>query len=401
MAVVAILGALDTKGTEIHFLKEQVEGHGHSTLVIDLGILNPPAFTPDVPRHQVAAAAGQSIDALISAGDRGTAVSAMAAGIERIVPELFAAGRLQGVLGIGGSAGTAMATAAMRALPLGVPKVMISTVAGGNVSPFVGVKDVVMFPSIVDISGLNRISRTVLAQAAAAVCGMIEVEVSKGQDRPVVAATMFGNTTPCVELARAEIEKAGYEVLVFHATGTGGLTLESLIDAGFVAGVLDVTTTEWADELVGGVMSAGPRRLEAAARTATPAVVAPGCLDMVNFWAPDTVPEKFQRRVLYHHNPNVTLMRTTPEECAKLGGILAEKLNASKGPAAVYLPLGGVSALSAPGKPFHCPAADEALFSAIKNNLHPRIPVHEIDANINDAEFAEAITRGLLEMLAP
>ena len=400
MATVAIIGALDTKGAEFAFLKEEVERRGHRTLVIDAGVLGPPHFAPEVAREEVARAAGADLSQLAAAGDRGRAVTAMARGVEALALRLYREGRFGAVLGMGGSAGTAVATSAMRALPLGVPKVMVSTLAGGDVSAFVGASDIVMIPAIVDVAGLNRISRRVLAAAAGAVCGMLEARVDSSAGRPVVAASMFGNTTPCVERARAFFEAAGYEVLVFHATGTGGRTMEGLIEAGEIAGVFDVTTTEWADQLVGGVLAAGPRRLEAAALTGTPAVVAPGCLDMVNFWAPETVPERFAGRRFYPHNPNVTLMRTTPEENAELGRILAEKLNLSRGPIAVYLPLGGVSALSAPGGAFHWPEADRALFEAIKRALRADIALCEVDCNINDPEFAEAAARGLLDMLA-
>ena len=399
MATIAIVGALDTKGLEIQFLKEQIEKRGHQTLVVDLGILKDPPFEPDVSREQVAQSMGQNLKELAAAGDRGRAVEVMARGAAKIAQRLHANRGFDALIGMGGSAGTAMATAAMRALPLGIPKVMISTVASGDVKAFVGIKDVVMVPAIVDISGLNRISRQVIVQAAGAVCGMVETKIEKHQDKPLIAASMFGNTTDCVEAARAQLEEAGYEVLVFHATGTGGQTMESLVEAKYIQGVLDVTTTEWADEVVGGVLSAGPSRLEAAARTGTPAVVAPGCLDMVNFWAPDTIPEKFARRRFYPHNPNVTLMRTTPGENTEIGRVFAEKLNLSEGPVAVYLPLRGISVISAPGCPFHWPEADDALFSAIKSNLRPDIAVYEMNANINDPAFAKAMTEGLLKML--
>jgi len=399
MRTVGILGTLDTKGVEVAFLKERIHAHGCGALVVDLGVLGRPAIEPDITRQAVAQKAGEDIAVLARSGDRGRAVSVMTRGVEKIIPELYAQGRLQGLIGIGGSAGTTMGTAAMRALPLGVPKVMVSTVAGGDVRAFVGPKDIAMIPSIVDISGLNRISRQVIAQAAAAVSAMVQVDVPKGEDKPLIVASMFGNTTQCVEAARAALESAGFEVLVFHATGTGGRTMESLIEAGYITGVLDVTTTELADELAGGVMSAGHRRLEAAARAGVPAVVAPGCLDMVNFWEPHSVPEKYADRLFYRHNPNVTLMRTTPEENRELGRRLAEKLNASKGPVAVYLPLRGVSVISAPGQPFHHPEADHALFQAIRENLRPEIPLYELDLNINDPAFAEAVAKELLQLL--
>jgi uncharacterized protein (UPF0261 family) len=396
---IALLGALDTKGAEFEFLKREIEQRGHRTLVIDAGVLAPPPFSPDVSREDLARAAGAEISSLIEARDRGAAVATMGRGAEAVVSRLYSEGRCDAIIGMGGSAGTAIGTQAMRALPLGVPKVMVSTLAGGDVTGFVGVKDIVMIPTVVDISGLNRISRRVLAQAAGAICGMAESRIPTSAEKALVSATMFGNTTDCVERARARLEQAGYEVLVFHATGTGGRTMESLVEAGDIAGVLDVTTTEWADELIGGVLAAGASRLEAAARSGTPAVIAPGCLDMVNFWAPETVPQKFAGRRFYPHNPNVTLMRTTPEENAELGRLLSGKLNISQGPVAVYLPLRGISMISAPGGPFYWPEADAALFDALRRNLRPDIPVYEIDANINDPVFADTIAQGLIEML--
>lgn len=399
MSTIAVLGTLDTKGVEIGFLAEQIRRCGCATLVVDLGVLGPPAFTPDIPRETVARAAGGDLRALASAGDRGQAVAAMALGIGEVIRDLHGQGRIQAVVGMGGSAGTTMATAAMRTLPLGVPKVMVSTVAGGDVSAFVGASDITMVPSVVDVSGLNRISRQVIARAASAVAAMVRTEVQESEDGPLVAASMFGNTTQCIDAARATLESAGIEVLVFHATGAGGRTMESLVAAGFITGILDVTTTELADELAGGVMSAGPDRLMAAARAGIPAVVAPGCLDMVNFWAPESIPGKYRDRRFYRHNPSVTLMRTTPAENRELGRRLAERVNASTGPAAVYLPTGGISAISAPGQPFHWPEADEALFHSIRSGLRSGIPVMEVDANINDPAFSDAVAGGLLQML--
>ena len=397
---VALLGALDTKGTEYAFVKRCIEARGHRTLLVDVGVLGPPAVEPDVSRREVAAAAGASIEELVQKRDRGQAVAAMARGATAIVPKLYAEGRFDAIMALGGGGGTSVACAAMRTLPLGVPKVMVSTVAGTDVSGYVGVKDIVMIPSIVDVAGVNRISREVFARAAGAVCGMIETEVPAGGDKPLVVASMFGNTTPCVEAAKAILEQAGYEVLVFHATGTGGRTMESLIEAGLIAGVLDVTTTEWADELVGGVFTAGPTRLEAAARHGVPAIVTPACLDMVNFWAPPTVPAKFAGRTFYQHNPNVTLMRTTPEENARLGQIIAEKLNLSRGPVTVLIPLGGVSMIDAPGGPFWWPEADRALTDALKAHLRPDIPVIEMDVNVNDAAFSQRCAQELLANMA-
>jgi uncharacterized protein (UPF0261 family) len=320
----------------------------------------------------------------------------MGSGIAVLLPRLFEEGRFDGVLALGGSGGSSIACAGMRALPYGVPKLMVSTVAGGDVSAYVGVKDVVMMPSIVDIAGLNRISREVLARAAGAVCGMVETQAPAGQKRPLVAASMFGNTTQAVQKAKSILEQAGYEVLVFHAVGTGGRTLEGLVEAGLVEGVLDITTTELADELLGGVMSAGPSRLEAAAKAGVPVVVAPGCLDMVNFHAPETVPDRFKDRTFYRHNPNVTLLRTNVEENRRLGTIVAEKLNRSTAPLTVLIPRKGFSVIGGPGGPFCQPEADLAFTASLRKALRHGIEVVELDCNINDAEFAERCARTLL-----
>jgi uncharacterized protein (UPF0261 family) len=257
-----------------------------------------------------------------------------------------------------------------------------------------------MIPSIVDVAGINRVSRGVFARAAGAICGMVETEAPRGEDRPLLVASMFGNTTPAVERAKAILERAGYEVLVFHATGTGGRAMESLVEAGLIAGVFDLTTTEWADELVGGVFSAGPTRLEAAARRGVPAIVVPGCLDMVNFAAPPTVPAQFKDRTFYPHGPNVTLMRTNVEENRRLGDLFADKLNASSGPVTVLLPLRGVSMIDAPGGAFWWPEADAAFRTALRARLRAEIPVIEMDCNINDAAFAERCAQCLLENLS-
>lgn len=404
MAHVALIAALDTKGTEAAFVARELERRGHQPLVIDVGVLGAPAMAAAVTRESVAAAGGAALGDLVAAADRGTAVARMAEGAAAIVGAWFAERRVDGVMGIGGGAGTSIATRAMRELPIGVPKLMVSTLAGGDVSGFVGQSDIVMVPSIVDISGLNRISREVFTKAAAMMAAMVDVErreaVPGAPGEPaLVAATMFGNTTQCVERARARLEAAGCEVLVFHATGSGGRTMEGLVRSGYVAGVFDITTTEWADQLVGGVMAAGDDRLEAAARAGVPAVVAPGCVDMVNFWAPETVPDRFSARRFYRHTPDVTLMRTTPEENARLGQILAGKLNMSTGPAAVFLPLRGVSVVSVEGGPFHWPEADAALFDAIRETLRAGIELHELDCAINDPVFAEAAATRLLEFL--
>ena len=397
MATIAVLGTMDTKGEEHAFVAAQIRQRGHQTLVIDTGTLEAPKLKPDVTREQVAAAAGFDLAALTARRDRGEAVKAMSLGAPLVLARLVQEKKIDGVISLGGGGGTAISTAAMRALPIGFPKLMVSTLASGNTTQYVGVKDVVMFPSIVDVAGLNRISREILTRAAGAICGMVEARPAPAEDKPVIVASQFGNTTDCVNHARKILEAAGYEVLVFHATGVGGRTMESLIESGLVAGVLDITTTEWADELVGGFLTAGPTRLEAAARLGIPAIVTPGCLDMVNFHGPESVPARFQGRNFYQHNPQVTLMRTAPEECAQLGRIIAEKLNASTGPVTVLLPRRAISVISAPGQKFHDPAADEALFSALKKNLRPGLEVIELDCQINDVVFAEACAMALLK----
>ncbi len=398
MATIAVLGTFDTKGDEHGYVADLIRRRGHQTLLIDVGTLDTPRLTPDIPRAEVAAAVGADLDGVVARRDRGEAVALMARGAPEVLLRLQREGRIDAVISLGGGGGTAICTAAMRALPLGFPKLMVSTLASGNTAPYVGVTDIVMMPSVVDVAGLNRISRRLLAQAAGAVCGMVEARVPDGAaDRPVIVASQFGNTTPCVTEARRLLEEAGNEVLVFAATGNGGRTMESIIGSGLVAGVLDVTTTEWADQLVGGVLAAGPTRCEAAARHGVPAILTPGCLDMVNFGEPASVPDRFRDRRFYHHNPQVTLMRTTPEECRELGRILAEKCNLSTAPVTVLLPLRGISVISAPGQPFHDPEADAALFRAWKAGLRPDIPVVEVDANINDPAFAAACVRALLD----
>jgi len=399
MPTIAVLGTLDTKGEEHGYVANLIRARGHHVLLIDVGTLGPPAIVPDIGRDAVAAAAQVDLADIVARRDRGEAVAAMARGAPVVLGRLQREQRIDAVISLGGGGGTAIGTAAMRALPVGFPKLMVSTLASGNIAPYVGVKDIVMMPSVVDVAGLNRLSRRLLAQAAGAICGMAEARVpDSATDKPVIVASQFGNTTACVSHARRLLEDAGYEVMVFAATGTGGRTMESLIEAGVAAGVLDITTTEWADEWVGGVLTAGPTRCEAAARNGVPAILAPGCLDMVNFGEPASVPEKFRGRRFYQHNAQVTLMRTDPAENAELGRILAEKCNLSTGPVSVLFPLKGISVISAPGQPFYWPEADAALFDAWKRHLRPGIPVREYDGNINDPAFAEMCVRELLTL---
>jgi len=403
---VAIIAALDTKAAEAQFVGEIVRHRGHRTLTIDVGVLADPSIQPDIPSDEVARAGGSDLATLRGGRAKAQAMAVMTEGAARIVARMFEALRFDGLIGMGGTAGTTIASSAARALPLGVPKLIVSTIASGDTRPFVGTKDITMMYSVVDIAGLNRISTKILANAACAIVGMVEGEapVLEGEakalaSRPVIAASMFGNTTPCVDRARAILDASGYEVLVFHATGTGGMTMESLIADGYVDGVLDVTTTEWADELCGGVFSAGPHRLEAAADAGVPQVVAPGCLDMVNFWRPDSVPAAYAQRKLFNWNPSVTLMRTNVEENARLGRVLAKKVIKSRGAVSVLLPLRGVSQLDSAGNVFWWPEADAALFDAIRRYMRPDVPIIDVDANINDPLFAERAAATLLSMI--
>ena len=397
---VVLVGTLDTKGDEYAYLRDRLHTHGVDTLLVDVGTVGAPRTEPDISRHEAGAAAGVDVDELIQANDRGRAVGAMAQAAAAIVRRLYDEGRCQGVLAAGGSGNTAIATHAMQALPVGVPKLMVSTVAAGDTRDYIGGSDVALMASVTDVAGINSISARILANAAAAMAGMVTAPaVELPGERPLIAATMFGVTTASVTAAREALEQRGYEVLVFHATGTGGTAMESLVDSGFMAGVLDITTTELADRLVGGVLAAGPDRLEVAGRRGIPQVVSLGALDMVNFGARDTVPPQFADRNLYVHNPSVTLMRTTPEETAELGRIIAGKLSSAEGPTALFIPLKGVSAIDVEGAPFHDADADRALFDALRENLGANVELIELDREINDPEFAHAMVDKLVEYL--
>ena len=401
MPTVVLLGTLDTKGKEYDFLRDRVREHGVEVVLVDAGIMGEPLATPDVTREEVAAAAGADVRALAAAGDRGAAVETMAEGAAAVVAGLHAEGRLDGILGLGGSGNSALVTHAMRALPVGVPKLMVSTVASGDTRPYVGAVDIAMMYSVVDIAGVNRISARIMTNAAGMIAGAVQSRVPDlGADRPLVGASMFGVTTPSVTTARERLEELGYEVLVFHATGTGGQSMEALARGGFLAGILDVTTTELADELVGGVLSAGPDRLEAAGALGLPQVVSLGALDMVNFGPKETVPERFAGRNLYVHNPTITLMRTTPEECLELGRQIGRKLSAATGPTALYVPLRGVSMIAVEGQVFYDPDADAALLEGLRETLGPAVEVHELELDVNDPAFATAMADRLHAMIS-
>jgi len=410
MAAVALVGTLDTKGQDYAFLAGRLRAAGAQVIVIDAGTGEPDGLAPDIDGEAVAAAAGTTRAELRAAADRGRAVTAMGRGAAAVVADLVARGRVGGVLAAGGSGGSSIAAQVMAGLPVGLPKLLVSTMASGDVSPYVGAKDVCIMYSVTDVAGINRISRLVLGNAAAAMAGMVAaqaVQAAQGVqsetdsgDRPLIAASMFGVTTPAVETARARLAELGYEVLVFHATGAGGRALEALAEARLLSGVLDLTTTELADDLVGGVLSAGPDRLTAAGAAGVPQVIAPGALDMVNFGPPATVPGRFSGRLFFEHNPTVTLMRTTREEMAELGARIGRKAAAATGPAEVFWPERGISALDADGQPFWDPAADAACLAALDRALTPAGRVlRRVDAHINDPRFATLMADRLHQMI--
>ena len=400
MKTIAIAGTFDTKGKEYLYVKELIESLGLSTWTIHTGVFES-TFEPDVSNEEVAQAVGWNINDIVSKKDRALATEVLSKGMEKLVPKLYEKGKFDVIISFGGSGGTSLVTPAMRALPIGVPKLMVSTVASGNTSQYVGKSDIVMMPSIVDVAGLNSISTKIFTNAVFAIVGMVKFENKKVLDKkPLVAATMFGVTTPCVTASKEYMEERGYEVWVFHATGVGGRTMESLIEGGFIEGVLDLTTTEWADEIIGGVLNAGPNRLEAAAKHNIPQVVSVGALDMCNFGPYDTVPEKFTGRNLYKHNPTVTLMRTTVEENELIGRKIAEKLNMSKGQTILMLPLKGVSGIDAKDQPFYGEEEDKKLFDTLKELTNKDVvTIQEMNCNINDIEFAQRAAQNLIDLM--
>ncbi len=402
MKTVAIAGTFDSKGKEFLYIKGLFEELGLNTFTIDTGIFEP-KFKPDVTNTEVAKAAGADIKELAQKKDRALATEIMSQAMEKLVPELYRQGKFDGIISIGGSGGTSLVSPAMRALPIGVPKLMLSTVASGNTEQYVGTSDLIMMPSVVDVSGLNSISMKIFKNAVFAMAGMLKfehIEVEKAENKPIIAATMFGVTTPAIDFAREYLESKGYEVLVFHATGSGGRSMESLIRDGFIKGVLDLTTTEWCDEIVGGVLAAGPNRLEAAGMMGIPQVVSVGALDMVNFGPFKTVPEQFKNRNLYKHNPTVTLMRTNVEENIKIGQKIVEKLNQAVGPTVMMIPLKGVSMIDAIDQPFYGKEEDEALFNELRLGLNKDVvELIELPNHINDQDFAETAAQKLLDLM--
>ncbi|MBN9110682.1 MAG: Tm-1-like ATP-binding domain-containing protein [Pseudonocardia sp.] len=393
MSLAYVVGTHDTKAAELSYVATLLRAAGVDVRTVDVSTSDSRTADVSVSAADVAAHHPDGAGAVFT-GDRGSAVGAMAVALQAF---LTSRGDVDGVLGLGGSGGTALITPAMRALPVGVPKVMVSTVASGDVAPYVGAADIAMVHSVTDVAGLNRISRQVLGNAAHMLAGALAHDVPAAADRPAVGIMMFGVTTPCVSLL---LERIGDDVdpLVFHATGTGGRAMEKLVDDGLIGAILDVTTTEIADLLVGGVMAAGDDRLDAIARTGVPYVGSCGALDMVNFGAPDTVPAAFAGRTFYEHNAQVTLMRTTVEENREFGAFLARKLDALTGPAVFLIPEGGVSALDAPGQAFHDPEADAALFETIESSVRREGVVGRVPHHINDPAFTDAVVSAFHEV---
>ena len=400
---ICIIGAFDTKGEDHAFLRQELLKLGHEVLTINIGVLGTTTLFPvDFEATEVLKSVGIDLNQIRAQGDKAAAMKALDQGAPNHVRRLYEQGKFAGIIGMGGSGGSAVIASAMRSLPIGIPKVLVSTVASGDVSFYVRGKDITMIPSIVDVAGLNRISRLIYARAAGAISGMVQNEPPPaGEDRPIITASMFGNTTDCVNACVKSLNEKGFEVLVFHATGAGGRAMETLVADGLVEAVLDITTTEWADELCQGVFSAGPERLDAPGRSGVPHLIVPGCVDMANFGAPSTVPERFRqaKRLFYEWNPSVTLMRTNTEENRQMGEIFAKKANAATGPVAFLIPLRGVSMLDGDGQPFCDREADRAMFDAIKANVKPGIPVIEVDLNINDPAFAAQSVEMMLELL--
>lgn len=403
MKTIAIAGTFDSKGEEFAYVKSLVEELGLTPFMIHTGVFEPD-FEPEISNREVAAAAGYDIDEIADKKDRALGTEALSKGMKAIIPRLYEEGKFDGILSFGGSGGTSLVTPAMQALPIGVPKLMVSTMASGDVERYVGTSDVIMMPSIVDVAGLNKISKTIFRNAVLAMAGMVgwknKLKPDTDGEKPLIAATMFGVTTPCIDQAKDYLEKKGYEVLVFHATGTGGRTMESLIEAGFFTGVLDLTTTEWCDQIAGGILAAGPHRCEAAIKMKLPQVVSVGACDMVNFGPMDSVPEKYRRRNLYKHNPMITLMRTDVTENEKIAASLAEKWNQARTPLTLLLPKKGVSMIDAEGQPFDGKEERETLFRILKESItNKQVEIVEMDNNINDKEFALKAARRLTELI--
>lgn len=401
-----VIGTFDTKGAEYAYVIEQIRQHGIDIMTMNIGTMGTTdLFAVDIKANQIVETAGEELEQIRSANDRGRAMRVMSEGASIMVRELYESGKIHGIFGMGGTGGSSVITAAMRSLPIGVPKLCVSTAAGADTSTYVGTRDVVMFPSITDVAGVNRISKVIFQRAAGAIVGMMQVELDKqADDKPIILASMFGNTTQCVNQCIPLLDQQGYETLVFHAVGSGGRTLEDLAQSGYAAGVLDITTTEWADTICDGIFSAGEARLSGPGQAGIPHLIVPGCIDMANYGAKETIPQRFHNRNLYEWNPNVTLMRTNVEENIQMGEIFAKKANAAKGPVAFLIPKRGYSILDSvddAGVPnrFWDPEADAAFVSALKKNLASHIELIEVDLNINDPAFSTKAVELLLSLI--
>ncbi len=395
------IATMDTKGAELAFVADVLRAAGTQVKMVDVGTLTEPLIQPDVSRMEVMAA-GETASTTSDTSDRGTAIRQMAGALRNFLTAEVKAGRISGVIGLGGSGGTSLITTAMRVLPIGLPKLMVSTVASGDVGPYVDCSDIMMMYSVVDVAGLNAVSEVILANAAHAIAGMVQHTRRERFTRPALGMTMFGVTTPCVTRVREHLEADGYDCLVFHATGSGGRAMEHLVASGLIKGVLDITTTEVADEIVGGVFRCGPHRFEKLIQSRVPLVLSLGALDMVNFGAMVTIPSQFRNRRLHVHNAQVTLMRTTPEENRQCATWIAERLNQSTAPLRLLVPEGGVSLLDIPGKPFYDPTADAALFDELEKRLKitSERQLIRLPFAINDPEFSDAILKHFRELLS-
>lgn len=398
---IVMLGCFDTKGEDFSYLLKSLKALGQQVITINTGVMETSVDFPiDVDQDAVAEASGTSLEAIRKSNDRGRAVELMGKGAASILANLVVKDKINGVIGMGGGGGTYIILEAMQAVPLGIPKFCLSTVVAKDLSRQIGVKDITLMSSVVDVAGLNSISRLLIRQAASAITAMSDTKVDDAEEtKRNIAISMFGNTTKCVDKCTELLRAKGYEVMAFHATGVGGSTMESLIREGVFDAVLDVTTTELADELCGGILSAGPDRLTAATEMGIPQIVVPGCLDMVNFAQMDTLPEQYRSRQLYSWAPDVTLMRTNVRENETLGKQLVDKLIGAKAPVEILLPLKGISQIDSEGDIFYDPEADSALFGAIKESADGHVPVMEVDAHINDAAFAKALVERLLKLM--
>lgn len=401
---ILMLGTFDTKGKEFAYLYSEIQKSYDNIMTINTGVRGTTNLFPvDFEAERVAELGGCGLEELRKKADRGYAVRIMCDGAQKLVDTLYQSGDICGIIGMGGGGGTAMATTAMRNLPVGFPKLCISTMASGETSPYVGTKDIVLFPSIVDICGVNRFSRLIISRGAGAICGMVQKDPPQQHkdDLPIIFISMFGNTTKCVEQCAALLENKGYDSMVFHSTGIGGRALEELTLERYPVAVLDITTTEWADEIAGGVLGAGQTRLDGPGLTKIPHLIVPGCIDMVNFGPMSTVPAHFieSGRQFYEWTPMVTLMRTNREENEKIGKVFAEKANTAQGPVQFLFPLRGVSVLDSEGQPFYNPELNKVLLQSLKEHLKPEIEIVTIDANINDQSFSDKAVSMLMAMM--